>query len=209
MPSFKGQLTDEADRGRDRVRRQGVRRRPERLSSALRLPDDFPRDVRVVATDFDRTLVWTDGALRPRTIARAAARARGRRCRVIVVTGRMVKSVRRALEPAGLAAPVICYQGAVVADERRALAAARADPARARARGDRRRPRRGGLLAERLRRRRALRRASDTPEARAYADLNRHRVPRRRRRSSTGSTSRRRSSCASAIPPCSTRSSRG
>ena len=36
---------------------------------------------------------------------------------VIVVTGRMVKSVRRALEPAGIAAPVIAYQGAVVADE--------------------------------------------------------------------------------------------
>jgi Cof subfamily protein (haloacid dehalogenase superfamily) len=35
---------------------------------------------------------------------------------VIVVTGRMVQSVRKALEPAGLEAPVICYQGAVVAD---------------------------------------------------------------------------------------------
>jgi len=35
---------------------------------------------------------------------------------VIVVTGRMVKSVRQALAPAGIEAPVICYQGAVVAD---------------------------------------------------------------------------------------------
>jgi Cof subfamily protein (haloacid dehalogenase superfamily) len=35
---------------------------------------------------------------------------------VIVVTGRMVQSVRRALEPAGLDDPVICYQGAVVVD---------------------------------------------------------------------------------------------
>lgn len=35
---------------------------------------------------------------------------------VIVVTGRMVRSVRQALEPAGVAAPVICYQGAVVVD---------------------------------------------------------------------------------------------
>ncbi len=35
---------------------------------------------------------------------------------VIVVTGRMVRSVRQALEPAGIAAPVICYQGAVVVD---------------------------------------------------------------------------------------------
>jgi hypothetical protein len=36
---------------------------------------------------------------------------------VVVVTGRMVKSVRQALAPVGVAAPVICYQGAVVADE--------------------------------------------------------------------------------------------
>jgi hypothetical protein len=35
---------------------------------------------------------------------------------VIVVTGRMVQSIRQALEPAGLHQPVICYQGAVVAD---------------------------------------------------------------------------------------------
>ena len=35
---------------------------------------------------------------------------------MIVVTGRMVRSVRRALEPAGLDDPVVCYQGAVVAD---------------------------------------------------------------------------------------------
>jgi hypothetical protein len=35
---------------------------------------------------------------------------------VIVVTGRMVHSIRQALEPAGLHQPVICYQGAVVAD---------------------------------------------------------------------------------------------
>jgi Cof subfamily protein (haloacid dehalogenase superfamily) len=35
---------------------------------------------------------------------------------VIVVTGRMVHAVRQALDPAGLHQPVICYQGAVVAD---------------------------------------------------------------------------------------------
>jgi Cof subfamily protein (haloacid dehalogenase superfamily) len=71
--------------------------------------------VRVVATDFDRTLVWTDTALQARTIA-AMHRARDAGVPVIVVTGRMVQSVRRALEPAGIEAPVICYQGAVVAD---------------------------------------------------------------------------------------------
>jgi Cof subfamily protein (haloacid dehalogenase superfamily) len=60
--------------------------------------------------------VWTDVVLRPRTIA-AMRRAHEASVPVIVVTGRMVKSVRQALEPAGVEAPVIAYQGAVVADE--------------------------------------------------------------------------------------------
>lgn len=59
--------------------------------------------------------MWTDGLLRPRTIA-ALHRADEAGLPVIVVTGRMVRSVRQALEPAGVRAPVICYQGAVVAD---------------------------------------------------------------------------------------------
>jgi Cof subfamily protein (haloacid dehalogenase superfamily) len=59
--------------------------------------------------------VWEDGQLRPRTLeALRGARAAG--LDVIVVTGRMVQSVRRFLEPAHLDEPVICYQGAVVAD---------------------------------------------------------------------------------------------
>jgi Cof subfamily protein (haloacid dehalogenase superfamily) len=60
--------------------------------------------------------VWEDGELHGRTIAalRAAEQAG---VRVIVVTGRMVQSVRRALAPAQLHEPVICYQGAVVTDE--------------------------------------------------------------------------------------------
>ena len=53
--------------------------------------------------------------LRPRTLAALdAARAAG--LHVIVVTGRMVQSLRRVLAPAGLTDPVVCYQGAVVAD---------------------------------------------------------------------------------------------
>jgi Cof subfamily protein (haloacid dehalogenase superfamily) len=69
--------------------------------------------VSVVATDFDRTLVWEDGVLHPRTL-RALARARDAGLHVVVVTGRMYQSVHRALEPAGLRDPVICYQGAAV-----------------------------------------------------------------------------------------------
>jgi Cof subfamily protein (haloacid dehalogenase superfamily) len=68
-----------------------------------------------VATDFDRTLVWEDGRLHDRTLAALrATRVVG--LDVIVVTGRMVQSVRRYLEPANLGEPVICYQGAVVVD---------------------------------------------------------------------------------------------
>lgn len=53
--------------------------------------------------------------LRPRTL-QALHGARDAGLHVIVVTGRMVQSVRRFLEPAELHEPVICYQGAVVAD---------------------------------------------------------------------------------------------
>jgi Cof subfamily protein (haloacid dehalogenase superfamily) len=59
--------------------------------------------------------VWKDSTLHERTISALRA-TQDAGIPVIVVTGRMVQSVRRALEPAGLRAPVICYQGAVVAD---------------------------------------------------------------------------------------------
>jgi Cof subfamily protein (haloacid dehalogenase superfamily) len=53
--------------------------------------------------------------LRPRTI-RAIERARAAGIHVIVVTGRMYRSVVPYLEQAKLDDPVVCYQGAVVAD---------------------------------------------------------------------------------------------
>ncbi len=58
--------------------------------------------------------MW-EGELQPRTLDALRA-ARASDLDVIVVTGRMVQSVRRFLEPAALDEPVICYQGAVVAD---------------------------------------------------------------------------------------------
>jgi len=69
----------------------------------------------VIATDLDRTLIAEDLALRPRTLA-ALARAREAGIPVIVATGRMVQSLRRVIEPAGLGEPIVCYQGAVVAE---------------------------------------------------------------------------------------------
>lgn len=53
--------------------------------------------------------------LHPRTIE-ALRHASDAGLAVIVVTGRMVQSIRKALAPAGVKAPVICYQGAVVVD---------------------------------------------------------------------------------------------
>jgi Cof subfamily protein (haloacid dehalogenase superfamily) len=53
--------------------------------------------------------------LRPRT-RDAIERARARGIHVILVTGRMFRSVRPYALEAGLDDPVICYQGAVVAD---------------------------------------------------------------------------------------------
>jgi Cof subfamily protein (haloacid dehalogenase superfamily) len=53
--------------------------------------------------------------LHPRTLG-ALSDARASGLYVVVVTGRMFRSVRPYLEQAGLTDPVVCYQGAVVAD---------------------------------------------------------------------------------------------
>jgi Cof subfamily protein (haloacid dehalogenase superfamily) len=55
--------------------------------------------------------------LRPRTLTAARA-ARESGLRILVATGRMFRSVRPYIEQLGLDDPVICYQGAVVADPR-------------------------------------------------------------------------------------------
>jgi Cof subfamily protein (haloacid dehalogenase superfamily) len=73
--------------------------------------------VDVLACDLDRTLIWEDGVLRPRT-REAIGRAHAAGMRVVIATGRMFRSVRPYLVEAGIDDPVICYQGAVVADPR-------------------------------------------------------------------------------------------
>lgn len=68
-----------------------------------------------MACDLDRTLIGEDAVLRPRTrAALAATSAAG--IHVILVTGRMFQSVRRYATEAGTEDPVVCYQGAVVAE---------------------------------------------------------------------------------------------
>ena len=82
---------------------------------AVSLPADFPSEVDAFACDLDRTLIAEDLVLRPRTLAAiAAARAAG--VRFVIATGRMFQSVRPYLRAAGISDPVICYQGAVVAE---------------------------------------------------------------------------------------------
>ncbi|HEY6069490.1 MAG TPA: Cof-type HAD-IIB family hydrolase [Gaiellaceae bacterium] len=108
--------------GRDaevvRVTAGGRSHRPRRLpveAEGLNLPHDFPRDLAAVACDLDRTLIAEDVQLRPRTKAAiAAVRAEG--IHVVIVTGRMFQSVRRYALEAGIDDPVVCYQGAVVAE---------------------------------------------------------------------------------------------
>src|SRR5204863_2385835 len=101
------QPLDPADR-----RCRGVRRDRDRRLGSVDLPANFPRRVAAFAFDLDRTLIAEDGVLRPRTRAALVA-VREAGSHVIVVTGRMFRAVRPYLTGEE---PVVCYQGAVVAD---------------------------------------------------------------------------------------------
>src|SRR5207302_10473796 len=103
-----------ADRRRRRVRREGDRRHAA-VATLLELPATFPKQVAAFAVDLDRTLIAGDAVLRPHT-REAIARVRATGTHVIVVTGRMFRAVLPYLAEAELDDPVICYQGAVVAD---------------------------------------------------------------------------------------------
>jgi Cof subfamily protein (haloacid dehalogenase superfamily) len=69
----------------------------------------------VLACDLDRTLIPRDAVLRPRT-REAIASAHAAGIRVLIVTGRMFQSARPYARAAGIHDPLICYQGAVVAE---------------------------------------------------------------------------------------------
>lgn len=79
------------------------------------MPSGFPRTVEAFACDLDRTLIGEDAELRPRT-RRALAAARAAGIHVILATGRMFRSVLPYARAAGIEDPLVCYQGAVVAD---------------------------------------------------------------------------------------------
>ncbi len=76
-----------------------------------------PRAVRAVAMDLDRTILPSTLELRP-AIVRAVAAGAEAGIVPILATGRMFASARPYALQLGIEAPLICYQGALVADPR-------------------------------------------------------------------------------------------
>jgi Cof subfamily protein (haloacid dehalogenase superfamily) len=71
--------------------------------------------VRAVAMDLDRTILPETLELSPATVAAVAA-ARDAGIEPILATGRLFRSDRPYAEALGVTAPLVCYQGALVAD---------------------------------------------------------------------------------------------
>ena len=74
-----------------------------------------PASVRAVAMDLDRTILPDTLEFSP-AVVRAVGRIRAAGIEAIVATGRMFASARPYALQLGVTAPVICYQGALVAD---------------------------------------------------------------------------------------------
>jgi hypothetical protein len=83
--------------------------------SAALPPGLDPASVRAVAMDMDRTILPSSLELSPATL-RAVAGLRRAGIEPIIATGRMFASTRPYALQLGITAPVICYQGALVAD---------------------------------------------------------------------------------------------
>jgi len=83
----------------------------------VRPPGGRPlRRPRLLASDLDGTLLPPDGVF-PDDLVRAVAAVRAAGVTFVVSTGRMFQSARKALTGLGLTdGPIICYQGAMVAD---------------------------------------------------------------------------------------------
>ena len=83
--------------------------------SAVLPPGLDPAAVRAVAMDMDRTILPSSLELSEATLAAVAA-GRDAGIEPIIATGRMFASTRPYAHQLGITAPVICYQGALVAD---------------------------------------------------------------------------------------------
>jgi len=69
----------------------------------------------IVAVDLDGTLLKSDHTLSERTIEALRA-LENRNCRVVISTGRSYEGMMKYKDQIGLKTPVICYNGAVIAD---------------------------------------------------------------------------------------------
>jgi Cof subfamily protein (haloacid dehalogenase superfamily) len=79
------------------------------------LPGLDPAAVRAIAMDLDRTILGDSLELRPRLVTAVKAAAAAGMV-PIVATGRMFRSSRPFALQLGVTTPVICYQGALIAD---------------------------------------------------------------------------------------------
>ena len=83
---------------------------------SVTLPAGFDTSaVRAVAMDLDRTILPESLTLSPATV-KAVAAAKRAGIEPIIATGRMFASARPYARELGITAPMICYQGALIAD---------------------------------------------------------------------------------------------
>lgn len=71
--------------------------------------------IRALVLDLDGTLLAPGGVLTERTV-KTVIKCRERGLRIIIATGRAIESAERYRRPIGAEGPIICFNGAVVAD---------------------------------------------------------------------------------------------
>ena len=73
--------------------------------------------IKLVVTDIDGTLMKMNGSLHQKTIG-VVKKMSKQGVKVVIATGRMYNAARPVVEELGLDTPIICYQGAMIRDEK-------------------------------------------------------------------------------------------
>ena len=76
------------------------------------------KQIKLVVTDIDGTLMEMNGSLAKETID-VVQQMSDKGVKVVIATGRMYNAAKPVVEELGLDAPIICYQGAMIRDENR------------------------------------------------------------------------------------------